>query len=185
MKITVSAFTLSLPRPTHCQLSSCSSSRTPSSPQRSSSSPSWNVVYQYLSKLEWRPSSNPYMMRIWSLNNDCKKKIFYQKLLFSKKKNGPSLADRWRIRFKFRANFLSGKREMRWEGFALLTILIRSHWWPSFPLEFFLTSISISNKEDVSFVLQLYDPRNQQKLTRQQVQFDNSCPRLQEDAEPN
>ena len=54
-----------------------------------------------------------------------------------------------------------------------------------FSLRIFLTSISISNKEDVSFVLQLYDPRNQQNLTRQQVQFNNSSARLQEDAEPN
>ena len=42
-------------------------------------------------------------------------KCFYccKILKFSKKKNGPSLADRRWIRFKSRANFLSGKREMR------------------------------------------------------------------------
>ena len=58
---------------------------------------------------------------------------------------------------------MSGKREMRWEGFAFLTILIRSHWWPSFlkkcrPLGFISPSISISNKEGVSTVLQLMMP---------------------------
>ena len=151
MKITVSIFTLSLPLWTHCQLSSCSSSRTPSSPPRSSSSPSWNVVHQYWSKLDWRPSSNPYVMHIWSVKNGCRNVFAVRNLCFQKKKNGPSLADRIGIRFKFRANFLSGKREMRWEGFAFLTILIRNHRWPHFlkkclPLEFISSAISISSK---------------------------------------
>ena len=187
MMITVlEVFTLSLPLWTHCQLSSCSSSRTPSSPPRSSSSSSWNVVHQYWSKLDWRPSSIPYMMHIWSVKNDCRNVFVVRNLCFQKKKNGPSPADRRGIGFKFRAIFCQARekwdeRDLHfWQFWSAITdgqVFSRNVFpWNLFHLQsaFPTSSYKIIN-----------DPRNRQNLTRLQVQFDNSCSRLEEDAEPN
>ena len=188
MKITVSIFTLSLPLWTHyCQLSSCSSSRTPSSPPRSSSSPSWNVVHQYWSKLDWRPSSNPYMMHIWPMKNDCRNVLMMQETRVFKKRQmdhlqlieeGPGSSSGpifCRAREKW------DERDLHfWQFWSAITdgqVFSRN----VFPWNLFhLQSASPTSSYKI-----INDPRNRQKLTGQQVQFDNSCSRSQEDAEPN